>query len=78
MQALLREIDHYTDDVSNKRGLHSDDGDGIKDVTNWRIEQWFLYTPHVRFSFWHMFEVLCETTGGFSIDDGSNNENATN
>ena len=37
MQALLREIDHYTDGVSNKRGLHSDDGDGIKDVTKWRI-----------------------------------------
>ena len=37
MEALLWEIDDYTDGVSNKRRLHSDDSDGIKEVTNWRI-----------------------------------------
>ena len=37
----------------------------------------FVHPTSAFFILTYLFDVLCETTGDFSIDDGNSNENAT-
>ena len=37
----------------------------------------FVHPTSAFFILTYLFDVLCQTTGGFSVDDGNSNENAT-